>query len=862
MTDFIYKGENLREVRFPLGGIGAGSVCIDGGARFVDWEIKNRPNADTYNGFTHIAVKAERNGELLDARALNGPLRTSFMGSGLHSFGGYGYGPARETMAGVPHFDDVSLKGHFPVAEYDFTGGFPAHAVLRAFSPFEPGNDFDSSLPLAMFEVTLENITNEPADYSVAFSVSNPNPNEPFNCICQKDKRTYALMQTAADKYAPDFGELCLMTEEASVSFQQNWFRGAWFDGLAVFWNDFKKPGKLQNRVLARGGDKETSVISAHFHAAAGESKTVRFALSWYYPNFEKYWGTPDLPKPVWRNWYSTVFAGAEEITRYAFINWDRIRESVGKFTKAMYGSSLPAEVVDAAASNLSVLKSPTCIRLADGSFYGWEGVHAREGSCEGSCQHVWTYQYALPMLFPGLERSMRELDYTYNLQADGSMPFRLMLPVGSPAWRHRSCADGLMGGVIKSYRDWKLCGDDGWLLKWWPKIKKSLEFTWSDKNPDRWDPERSGVLTGRQHHTLDMELFGPNSWLTGMYLTALEAASRMADAAGDADFARECKKIKEKGMKLAEDLLWNDEYEYYMQKIDLKAKTVLAPYRAHDPDIDKIYWNDEAGEIKYQIQSGVSVDQLLGQWHADLNGLGDVFDRNRVKKALASLFKYNFAEKIGDVFNPCRLYALEDESGLLICAYPSSADKPAIPIPYAEETMHGFEYAAACAMIQNGLEQEGLRCVRAVRDKYDGSRRNPWNEIECGGHYARSMAAWSLLTAYQGLSVDMTEHAVAFDKIGTAPNRRYSGIWAFSGAWGQIECKDGAFWLMCFGGGIGIKKIAFAGSGFAERASYNGKEIPFEINETNETNGTQLEFADLINITKDGVLKISVADH
>ena len=741
MADFIYRGENLREVRFPLGGIGAGGICIDGGARFVDWQIMNRPNVDTYNGFTHIAVKAEKDGELLDARALNGPLRMSFMGRGLHSFGGYGYGPARETMAGVPHFDDVVLKGRFPVAEYDFTGKFPAKASLRAFSPFEPGNDFDSSLPLAMFEVTLENITVETIDYSVAFSVTNPNNREPFNKICQKDNKTYALLQTSLDNYNPAFGELCLITDAKNGSFQKNWFKGAWFDGLTVFWNDFKKSGKLNNRVLPRSGDMETSVICAHFKTEPGEIKTVRFALAWYYPNFEKYWGVPhDQPKPVWRNWYATVFGGAEEIADYALNNWERISNSVDSFVDAMYDSNLPSEIIDAAAANLSVLKSPTCIRLTDGSFYGWEGIHPREGSCEGSCQHVWTYQYALPMLFPELERSMRELDYTYNLQADGSMPFRLQLQIGTPASRFRSCVDGLMGGIIKSYRDWKLCGDNAWLKKLWPKIKKSLEFAWSDKNYDKWDPDKTGVITGRQHHTLDMELFGPNSWLTGMYLAALEAAARMAETVGESDFAVECRNIKEKGMKLAEKILWNG--EYYIQKINLKDKTILDNYKDSDPNVYNSYWNEEAGEIKYQIGEGVSIDQLLGQWHADLNGLGDVFDRNHVKQALESLYKYNFAEKIGDVFNPCRLYCLEDESGLLICSYPEHINKPEIPIPYAEETMHGFEYAAACSMILNGLEKEGLRCIRAVRDRYDGKRRNPWNEIECGGHYARSMAA------------------------------------------------------------------------------------------------------------------------
>ena len=92
-------------------------------------------------------------------------------------------------------------------------------------------------------------------------------------------------------------------------------------------------------------------------------------------------------------------------------------------------------------------------------------------------------------------------------------------------------CVDGQMGGLIKLYRDWKLCGDAEWLKKNWPAAKRSLEFAWSPENPLCWDADKDGVLEGRQHHTLDMELFGPSSWLQSMYMTALSAAAEMVFA-------------------------------------------------------------------------------------------------------------------------------------------------------------------------------------------------------------------------------------------------------------------------------------------------------------------------------------------
>ena len=88
-----------------------------------------------------------------------------------------------------------------------------------------------------------------------------------------------------------------------------------------------------------------------------------------------------------------------------------------------------------------------------------------------------------------------------------------------------RPCVDGTMGEVLKTFREWRVSGDAAWLRSVWPSAKKALAYAWSPANPDRWDPEKSGVLAGRQHHTLDMELFGPSAWLEGLYLAALRAA-------------------------------------------------------------------------------------------------------------------------------------------------------------------------------------------------------------------------------------------------------------------------------------------------------------------------------------------------
>ena len=835
MSRFVFSGERLREVRFPLGGIGAGGVSMDGGARFVDWQIANRPNMESYGGFSHIAVRAEKNGKVIDARALNGPLAAPYMGKGLQPDGGYTRGPQRETMAGVPHFNDVTMTAHFPFAEYRFEGDFPGKAKLRAFSPFEPMNDFDSSLPSGLFEVQLKNDTADELEYAIAFTLYNPDARHSQNVVTEKDGRTALLCSSVgADDRTPAWGQTCVATDAKSVSSQAYWYRGIWFDGLNMFWKDFNAAGPMKPRNLEAGEKyQDHGTLCVHLHADPGETVSAKFALGWYFPTYEKYWADGEN-KPKWRNWYAMQFTGAEHVTDYLLDNWQRLEAASAAFADALYGSTLPEEVIDAAGSTLSVLKSPTCVRLTDGSFYAWEGSFPRDGSCQGSCQHVWNYQYALPYLFPALERSMRELDYSYNLQADGAMPFRLQLPLGTPAWNFRPCVDGQMGGVIKTYREWRLSGDNVWLECLWPMVKRSLEYTWSDKNADRWDPQMSGVITGRQHHTLDMELFGPNAWLTGMYLAALEAAARMADAMGDASFGSLCRSVKQKGMDWMDENLFNG--KYYIHLIDLNDKGTLDAFSDGVGSLQgrgvDTYWNEETGQIKYQIGEGCSIDQLLGQWHADLCGLGDLFDPTKVSIALGEIYKNNYVERLGDIFNPCRIYGLQDESGTLICAYPEGAERPDISAPYAEETMHGFEYSVACHMILRGMEKEGLACVRGVRDRYDGARRNPFNEIECGGYYARSMAAWSLVNAYCGLSVDMVEGAVSFSPL--REGEPFRSVWSGGGAWGDVMLDgNGRFQLRVLGGALVLNALhlptlALPELGGADAAvvSYNGVSI------------------------------------
>jgi uncharacterized protein (DUF608 family) len=435
-------------------------------------------------------------------------------------------------------------------------------------------------------------------------------------------------------------------------------------------------------------------------------------------------------------------------------------------------------------------------------------------------------------------------------------MAFRLQLPLGARISPFRPCADGQFGGVMKAYRDWKICGDDAWLKSIWPAVKASIEFAWSKENEDRWDPEKTGVLWGRQHHTLDMELFGPNAWLTGFYLGALKAGAEMAEHLGESESAKEYRTIFEKGKAWTDQHLFNG--EYYIQQIDLNDKALLEQFDTtpdiHGNTVLTAYWNDEHKEIKYQIKDGSVIDQLLAQWHANLYGLGDLFDPAQAKTATANIFKYNFKTSSRDTYNPCRIYSINDEGGLVICVWPNDTYQPMIPLPYSQETMHGYEYAAACLMLKEGMIEEGMTVVTSVRDRNDGEKRNPWNELECGSNYARSMASYALLNVFSGFEFDMVQKKLGFNPIQPEANgSRF--FWSLDAAWGDIEITENVVTLHVHGGELHLKTLHLP---FIEK-KMNDISLGIEKKSFHWQEGV-LQLADEVLVKQNHALKIHLA--
>jgi len=819
-----YQGEHRARIAFPLGGIGAGCISLSGRGSLIDWEIFNRPNKGMAVPYAFFAIWARAEGQAPVTRVLQAPPEPPFDGSGWGQYSGIGFGVNREDGSGLPHMRSCAFRGEFPLAWVQFEEPrLPVEVELHAYSPFIPCNADDSSLPIAVLYYRVHNPGQQPVEVSIAGNMANPlgydhggslsgrsRPGLGQNlnrCVQEPGLTALSLTTERYPETHPRYGTLALATAAPGAWCQAAWLRGAWYDMFHDYWDHFSRDGKLAPREYPPSAEGSTDVgtLGIGSTIAPGETATFPFVIAWHLPNYVKYWGEAatleEQEAPTWRNYYATLWPDALAVVRYYMAHEARLYDETRRFHDTLFASTLPEAVLDAASSQASTLHSPTVLRLTDGTFYGFEGCHGNAGCCEGTCTHVWNYAQTQAFLFPALERSQRRADYAYNMNPDGSMGFRLQLPLGSPPWTFHPAADGQMGGLLKLYRDWKLSGDDAYLRELWPSAQKALEYAWL-----QWDPDGDGLMTGMQHNTYDIEFWGPDGMCTSFYLAALQAAVSMAEAVGDDPMPY--RDLLAKGRAAMESELWDG--EYFIQRIQWQG------LRAPDPTEAGTYhtrYSPEARELleaegpKYQYGPGCLSDGVLGAWLGECSGVAPVLDPAKVTSHLLAVHRYNFRHDLSDYPNPQRpTYALGHEAGLLLCTWPKGGALT-LPMVYSNEVWTGIEYQVASHLMMNGRIDEGLEIVRAVRDRYDGRVRNPFDEYECGHWYARAMASYALLQGMSGARYD------AVDKVlYLKPSVRgdFRAFLSTATGYGTVGVRDGQPFLDVKAGTIDCRRIEY----------------------------------------------------
>ncbi|WP_431278989.1 GH116 family glycosyl hydrolase [Leifsonia poae] len=499
------------------------------------------------------------------------------------------------------------------------------------------------------------------------------------------------------------------------------------------------------------------------------------------------------------RNHYATAFEDAWAAARHLTLNLTELEAATRAFHATMFDGTLPAEVVDATMSTLVAARSTTCFRLEGGLFAAWEGSFDHSGSCEGTCTHVWNYAQSLAHLFPELERSARRTEFLHETRDDGRMNFRANSVFGNEPWDFHPAVDGQLGAVVRLYREWRFSGDDELLAELWPAAKRAVEFAFAE-----WDSDGDGVLDSRQHNTYDIEFYGANSLANSMFFAALAAASRIAERVGDHETAARFQDAATRGAERMDALLFNG--EYYEQRLD---------------DVDT---------HRYQYGTGCLSDQVFGQLLAHVAGLGHILPPEHTWSAVKAIHEHNFRHDLTRHASVQRTYALNGEAGLVLCSWPRGG-RPRIPFVYSDEVWTGIEYQVATHLVYEGLAEEGLEIVRAVRDRHDGIRRNPWNEVECGNHYARSLASWGLVLALTGVDYDASAGRLAF-----APHRQaFRGddlrtVFTTGTGWGELIADADGVALRLLGGELDFDEVSFE---HPEAGSFGARDIHLRAGES-----------------------------
>lgn len=714
----VYTSDVHKDARMHLGGIGTGNFEIGADGRLTTWQLFNTLR-DGQVPF-YFCIKTGRVAKLLQTTG----------------------GPE------WPRIQRIEMTGEYPVATLRFRDDdLPIQVELSAFTPMEPLDADLSSMPLAIFRFRLDNPTSEPQSVSLAAMMTNPvgydangdidgirNPNfgGNINELFREGKMAGLFMRAEAgtqSAQSPGFGTLALATTGPDASAMGQ------FEEWAKAWQEFSTKGHFTRLESGRSptlhhlptpqGQTINGAIASTVSIPPGGAIEVPFFFAWHYPN--SYY--KETGKWIGCH-YATRWTDARAVITNAAARQRTLIERTELYRKTFYDSTLPDWLLDCATANSGILRHIGVVfRIENGDIYGWEGSN---GCCDPTCTHVWGYEQSLARLYPSLERDMRRIDFTHQQRLDGGINNRTDVPSPPRPTGEHPFSDGHASCILKAYREALNCSDESFFNSYWPHVKLAVEYlVGRDAVLNGGKP--SGILADDQWNTYDEALHGVTTFISGYYLAALRAGEEWARRMGDNATADRFHEIFESGQAKLVELCWNGEY-----------------FQQHLPD-----YLSRKGEVG----PGCMADQLLGQWWAHQLDLGYILPKDKVQTALRSIFKYNWKSDLtGWKFVP-RSFAGANDKGLIICTWPRGA-RPGNVMLYSDEVWTGIEYQVAAHMIYEGFVEEGFSIAKGARDRYDGIPRrpiprNPWCEIECGGHYARAMSSWSLLLALSGWKYD-----------------------------------------------------------------------------------------------------------
>jgi uncharacterized protein (DUF608 family) len=834
----------------PLGGIGTGSVEIWPDGYFHEWQIfnvgswaprqpgrgaKKQPSMDPAGLTFFLRVKDEEKGVITRRLGIRADQHDLYSLAWLHSVQG------------------IEFDARFPVVHLKYADAtLPVDVSSKMLSPFFPHDSRASGTPGFYASFTVTNKSSSRVDVSLMGILANPlavdlKNRKRVNTISKSGDATILTMRTNATKgFAATHGSLALSASGGEVSwiaadFEQYfkvlrlgrenthvsalhqwrltgrlWNLG---DGaanpahLAKFFPKGKSEAQKRKLLgelvkysfardlierysevgvdLSRADETAVDKILMQFtefffnqvisrrtqaswgHGALcssctlepGESKDVTFVLSWHFPNHFSQKG--DLIGHAYDNW----FHDAEAVNKYLIENGESLVSKTEAFSSAMFDTSLPSQLAEAWAGQLTTI--PKCTWwVKNGDFGVWEGL----GCCGFHTTDI-TYQgsFNLLALFPDLQLRQMLMGARFQRE-DGRIP-HFFTPDLSHVDHGFDRVDMNPQFVLLVCRDYLWTGDMTYLKEAWPHVVRAMD------NSQLLDGDGDGLPDhDTRRNTYDgWNFFGTPSYIASLWIAALRAAARMAHDLGDKANGDKWDALLAKAAPAFVEKLWNGEYFSLFVDKDKRDDMCMT-------------------------------DQLSGEWFSRLIGIGNSIPADRVKAALAAVFKYNFSV----------------ESGLVNASYPAGK-KRSFPAHYNGQALApwtGVEYAIGSMMIDHGMPREGIAVVDAIHDRYLYAGRF-WNHVECGDHYYRAMSSWAVLLAATGFKVDAPRCSMRIAPCVTGDVR---GPWISSNAWGTFAWKGSKLTVDCQSGKHVLAELLLDRKPASTSASVGGKAVKIKV--------------------------------
>lgn len=859
----------------PLGGIGTGFVEVRADGCFYEWQIFN-------------SGPWARNARSTTAPPAPGPEYLRFV---LRTATAPGVPQVRRLylrsdendLYSLPMLKDVEsidYYAQFPLTDLHYNDStLPVKLSARVFSPMIPGNARESATPGFHVVYTVENTSKHEAEVTLAGFLDNPLASaladrKLTNTLARENGATRILLDTAAQSDFPSgIGNMSFSVTGGRHSFITGTFHEYAWPGAAR-WDTHRigrmiisvieeliAKGSLPNTngeadpriglpslaaieslspeavralmqklnadaLLARifagahaaapnGGveaDREllkevvqnlsdedrhsrlswgSSALASSIHLQPGQKAEIRFTLSWFFPHHLTVDGQ------FMGHMYSNWFHDAAAVNSFLCSNYAHHLAVTENFAHTLSDTSLGDALAFCWSSQLSSLITNTWW-IKDGSYAIWEGL----GCCGLSTTDV-DYDGSFPIvaLFPELKLS--QMKQIVAFQNDlGQVPHNYASDLHRVD-RGFMRVDMNPQFVMMVCRDYLWTADRDYLSTMWPHVLRAMAFTQSlDTNNDALPDRDTGLQTYDQ-----WRMRGTPSYIASLWIGALRAAIHIANELGKGEEAKQWSAKLALASSNFDKLLFNG--DYYSLWVDGPTRDELC-----------------------------MTDQVSGEWFSHLIGLPVTTSSQNLGRAIESVFRFNF--------NP--------EFGLHNCTGPKGGPTLlALNNLQAGGLWSGIEFAFASMLMDHGRFADGVKIVETVHRRYLRAGQ-PWNHIECGGHYSRAMSSWATLLAATGFKPDLPNNAL---EISPKAPGRFHAPWFTSAAYGTIHCAGRTISIHCVSGKLELKRLKTVPG--AKSVSLNSR--PLQAHVTRSGNAAVFEFPSRIVLANNETISISVAD-